>query len=120
MPGRRRSLTASPASIDASTRLLVASLRAAGFPASVSQTAGTFVCNQVFYALQHALAAQPVRSGFVHLPLLPAQAAHWPGPPMPCMPLDTQVAALQCALRVLTDNPVPGTNDARITGGTLN
>ena len=59
---------------------LVAGLRASGFPASVSQTAGTFVCNQVFYALQHTLAGQGVHSGFVHLPLLPEQAAHWPGP----------------------------------------
>ena len=98
---------------------LVASLRAAGFPASVSQTAGTFVCNQVFYRLQHALAAQPVRSGFVHLPLLPAQAAHWPGPPMPSMPLDTQVAALGCMLTSLCDGSAPQAGDAWISGGAL-
>ena len=99
---------------------LVARLRAAGFPASVSQTAGTFVCNQVFYALQHALAGQVVRSGFVHLPLLPEQAAHWPGPPMPSMPLGTQVAALTCALRSLCDGSAPGSGDERIGGGSLN
>jgi pyroglutamyl-peptidase len=99
---------------------LVARLRAAGFPASVSQTAGTFVCNQVFYVLQHALAGQAVRSGFVHLPLLPEQAAHWPGPPMPSMPLGTQVAALTCALRSLCDGSAPGSGDVRIGGGSLN
>lgn len=38
---------------------LVAALRAGGVPAAVSQTAGTFVCNHVFYALMHALAARP-------------------------------------------------------------
>jgi pyroglutamyl-peptidase len=86
----------------------------------VSQTAGTFVCNQVFYALQHALAGQVVRSGFVHLPLLPEQAAHWPGPPMPSMPLGTQVAALTCALRSLCDGSAPGSGDERIGGGSLN
>jgi pyroglutamyl-peptidase len=101
-------------------KYLVARLREAGFPASVSQTAGTFVCNQVFYALQHALAGQAVRSGFVHLPLLPEQAAHWPGPPMPSMPLGTQVAALTCALRSLCDGSVPGSGDVRIGGGSLN
>jgi pyroglutamyl-peptidase len=41
-------------------------------PAAVSQTAGTFVCNDVFYRLQHALATEPqlagVRGGFVHVP----------------------------------------------------
>jgi len=98
---------------------LVARLRAAGFPASVSQTAGTFVCNQVFYALQHALAGRSVRSGFVHLPLLPEQAAHWPGPPMPSMPLSTQVAALTCVLGSLCDGSAPTRGDAHITGGAL-
>ena len=99
---------------------LVARMRAAGFPASVSQTAGTFVCNQVFYALQHALAGRGVRSGFVHLPLLPEQAAHWPGPPMPSMPLGTQVAALTCALRCLCDGSAPDVGDVQVTGGSLN
>ena len=99
---------------------LVAGLKAAGFAASVSQTAGTFVCNQVFYALQHALAGHAVRSGFVHLPLLPEQAAHWPGPPMPSMPLGTQVAALTCALNSLLDGSAPSADDARVTGGALN
>ncbi|MFC0672544.1 pyroglutamyl-peptidase I family protein [Brachybacterium hainanense] len=40
--------------------------------AAVSQTAGTFVCNDVFYRLQHALATEPelagTRGGFVHVP----------------------------------------------------
>jgi pyroglutamyl-peptidase len=98
---------------------LVARMRATGFPASVSQTAGTFVCNQVFYALQHALAGRGVRSGFVHVPLLPEQAAHWPGTPLPSMPLDTQVAALMCALRCLCDGSAPD-GDAQVTGGSLN
>lgn len=38
--------------------------------ASVSQTAGTFVCNDVFYRLQHELATSPgpTRGGFIHVP----------------------------------------------------
>jgi pyroglutamyl-peptidase len=44
-------------------------LRAAGLPAVVSNTAGTYVCNAVFYALAHALAQAPgVVGGFVHVP----------------------------------------------------
>jgi pyroglutamyl-peptidase len=54
-----------------------AGLRQAGFPAEVSQTAGTFVCNQVFYGLMHSLATSPelahTRGGFVHVPWLPEQ-----------------------------------------------
>jgi pyroglutamyl-peptidase len=41
----------------------------AGLPAEVSQTAGTFVCNHVFYGLMHRLAGQRrVRGGFAHVP----------------------------------------------------
>ena len=98
---------------------LVASLRAEGIPASVSQTAGTFVCNQVFYALQHALAERAVRSGFVHLPLLPEQAAHWPGPTLPSLPLATQVAALTCVLQCLHGCATSEPGDVRIEGGSL-
>jgi pyroglutamyl-peptidase len=98
---------------------LVAGLRAAGFPASVSQTAGTFVCNQVFYALQHTLAGLGVHSGFVHLPLLPEQAAHWKGPTLPSWPANLQIAAAQHALAVLVAHRQQGLGDAAISGGTL-
>jgi pyroglutamyl-peptidase len=54
---------------------IVAALTRRGIPAAVSQTAGTFVCNHVFYGLMHALARKPgVRAGFVHVPVLPGQA----------------------------------------------
>ncbi len=99
---------------------LVAGLKAAGFPASVSQTAGTFVCNQVFYGLQHALVGQGVHSGFMHLPLLPEQAAHWPGASLPSWPLALQVAGVQQALALLLAHRQQGVADAAIGGGTLN
>jgi pyroglutamyl-peptidase len=94
-------------------------LKAAGFPASVSQTAGTFVCNQVFYALQHTLAVLGVHSGFVHLPLLPEQAAHWKGPSLPSWPASLQIAAAQHALALLVAHRQQGLGDAAISGGTL-
>jgi pyroglutamyl-peptidase len=56
-------------------KAVVAALRKRGIPAAVSQTAGTFVCNHVFYGLMHALRTRPqVRGGFVHVPFLPEQA----------------------------------------------
>ncbi|MCD0420865.1 pyroglutamyl-peptidase I [Rubrivivax sp. JA1024] len=77
-------------------KAMVAALHAAGLPASVSQTAGTYVCNHVFYGLMHRLAARPgVRGGFMHLPLLPAQAARRPGP---SLPLATQIDGVRVAL----------------------
>lgn len=53
-------------------KAMVAALDEAGIAGSVSQTAGTYVCNDVFYRLQHLLATDPeladVRGGFVHVP----------------------------------------------------
>ncbi|UVW29602.1 pyroglutamyl-peptidase I [Massilia sp. H6] len=54
---------------------MVAAMRAAGLRAGVSQTAGTFVCNHVFYGLMHHVATHPVKAGFIHVPFLPEQAA---------------------------------------------
>ncbi|GAA4780875.1 pyroglutamyl-peptidase I [Lysobacter hankyongensis] len=78
---------------------LRAALLAAGIPAEISQTAGTFVCNQVFYALMRALARMPAprpRGGFVHVPFLPEQVDTRPG--TPSMPLDTIVVGLRTAI----------------------
>jgi pyroglutamyl-peptidase len=84
-------------------KAMVAVLRQAGLPASVSQTAGTFVCNHVFFGLMHALARgrrRAVRGGFMHLPLLPAQAAARPGQAgMPSLPVATLVDGVGLALQ---------------------
>jgi pyroglutamyl-peptidase len=55
----------------------VAELRRAGLPAAVSNSAGTFVCNHIFYALMDIAASQrwPMRGGFLHVPYAPEQAA---------------------------------------------
>lgn len=74
-------------------------LRAAGHPAGLSLSAGAFVCNQVFFALQQHLAGSGVRSGFVHLPALPEQAAR-SQPSVPSMGLPAQIAAIRLAVGV--------------------
>ena len=79
-------------------KCMVEAVRAEGVPASVSQTAGTFVCNHVFYAGAHwAATRQPgLRVGFMHLPLLLEQAVSKPG--FTGMALETQVQAARAAL----------------------
>lgn len=56
---------------------VLAALLAEGIPAYVSNTAGTYLCNQTMYGTLHLLARRghPARAGFVHLPLLPAMVA---------------------------------------------
>lgn len=79
------------------SKAMVRAVREAGIGASVSQTAGTFVCNQVFYLLQHALAGSGVRSGFIHVPWLPEQVVgRVPEPPSMALPM--QVEGLRIAL----------------------
>jgi len=56
-------------------KAIVQSLRLRGFPAGVSQTAGTFVCNHVFYGLMHHAQGRALKAGFIHVPFLPEQAA---------------------------------------------
>lgn len=78
-------------------------LKQAGIPASLSLSAGTFVCNHVFYHLQHRFSATSTRSGFIHLPVLPEQASRWKTGPVPSMPLDTMTQALHLILTELSD-----------------
>lgn len=61
----------------------VANLRRAGLPAAVSNTAGTFVCNHIFYALMDRLqrSGSATRGGFLHIPYLPEQTARVGGGP---------------------------------------
>lgn len=98
-------------------KAILRDLRAQGLPASVSNTAGTFVCNHIFYALMHRLAKRGdpsrTRGGFVHVPYLPEQAARNPG--TPSMALATQVQAL----RVLIATALTVKDDVRETAGQL-
>jgi pyroglutamyl-peptidase len=76
-------------------KAMLAGLLAEGINAEVSQTAGTFVCNHVFYGLMHELATQRdlqrTRGGFIHVPWLPAQG-------QPSMRLDEIVQGLKIAI----------------------
>jgi pyroglutamyl-peptidase len=97
-------------------KAMVRELRAAGIPASVSNSAGTFVCNHLFFGLMHHIVTHPapgLRGGFIHIPYLPEQAARFPG--MASMALDTVVAAL----RIAVATALTVREDVRETGGQI-
>lgn len=97
-------------------KAIVRDMRAAGVPAMVSQTAGTFVCNHVFYGLMHALAqrqSSATRGGFIHIPYLPEQAARHPG--APSLALGTLIAGLRAAVATSLSTDT----DIREQGGQL-
>ena len=94
-------------------KAMLAALLADGLRAEVSQTAGTFVCNHVFYGLMHRLATEPacrgVRGGLVHVPWLPQQGH-------PSMTPEQLTRGLEVALRCA----VQTRQDVRIQAGALN
>jgi pyroglutamyl-peptidase len=96
-------------------KAMLAALHAQGIPAELSLSAGSFVCNAVFFALCHHARglAPPPRVGFLHVPYLPAQAAHHPG--APSMALETMRSGLETLLQAALATPV----DIAAAGGTI-
>ncbi len=66
-------------------------IRDAGIPATVSNSAGAFVCNDVLYSLLHHYAGTEIRVGFIHVPYVPEQGS-------PNLPLKTIIEALGAAI----------------------
>lgn len=89
-------------------------LNQGGVPALVSNTAGTFVCNHVFYGLMHHLAVEGNirRGGFIHIPYLPEQVCTKPG--QPSMALETIVKGLKLAVEATALD-----EDVQIGAGTI-
>ncbi len=90
-------------------KAIVRALRKRGIPATVSQSAGTFVCNHVFYGLMHELRGQKqVRGGFIHVPFLPEQTTD-----KPSLPLEIMIQAIGIAIEV----SILRQRDLRLAGG---
>ncbi len=68
-------------------------------PCRISNTAGTYVCNDLMYRLLHKAAREGLKipAGFIHVPYLPEQT----DPSMPSMPLEMIAGALETAVEVL-------------------
>lgn len=88
-------------------------LQIEGIKGEISQSAGTYVCNHVFYALMHALASKDgVQGGFVHLPYLPEQVPE--GNPTPSMPLEAMAAGIAVVVRTALQVPLDGPRVSKV------
>ena len=91
-------------------KAMLRDLTNAGLPAEVSQSAGTFVCNHVFYGLMHDLqrrrALVGVRGGFIHLPALPKDGT-------PSMSLEE----MRTGLRIAIESALATPQDIKIGAG---
>ncbi|HEY2629472.1 MAG TPA: pyroglutamyl-peptidase I [Usitatibacter sp.] len=85
-------------------KAMVAAMRAAGVPAEVSNTAGTFVCNHLMYGVLHFLEASGLRAraGFIHVPYSEAQAAGHRD--APSMSIATMVLGVTVAITAAHEN----------------
>lgn len=88
---------------------VVEALLAAGIPAAKSSTAGTYVCNHVFYELMHLIATElpGVRGGFVHVPYVHEQVLGRPDAP-PSLSLASITEALRLTVEVSVRGERPG------------
>lgn len=75
-------------------KAMVDGITGAGLPGAVSNSAGTFVCNDVLYTLLYHYRNTAVRVGFVHVPWLPEQGS-------PNLPLEDTIKALEMAILAL-------------------
>lgn len=75
-------------------REMVEALRSAGIPASLSYSAGAFVCNDVLYSVLHRYSGTRTLAGFIHVPFLPEQAKEG----VASMALETIAEALEIAI----------------------
>ena len=80
-------------------RKMVDAIKAADIPASLSYSAGAFVCNDVLYSLLHNFDGTNTRVGFIHVPFLPEQAKQ----NAPSLPLEKMVLALYKAIEALDE-----------------
>lgn len=96
-------------------KAMTTAIKQAGLPASVSNTAGTFVCNHIMYQnlyLSHTEFPE-VKSGFMHVPFLTEQVTE--RPETPSMSLADITRGIEVAIGAIVD--FDGREDLKIIGG---
>jgi pyroglutamyl-peptidase len=85
-------------------KAIARAIRAAGIPAEVSNSAGTYVCNHVMYGVLHFLAASGnrARAGFIHVPYAESQVLDKRD--APAMSLESMTKAIEAAIHAAVEN----------------
>ena len=96
-------------------KAMVQNVQKNNIPASVSYTAGTFVCNHVLYGVLYLIEKKykGKKSGFIHIPFLPEQVVDKRN--TPSMELSTIVKGLTAAIEAIVKND----EDIKEVGGTV-
>ena len=96
-------------------KAMAKAIRAAGLPAIVSNTAGTYVCNRIFYQVQYMRTKEfpKLKAGFIHIPFLPEQVITRPN--QPSMALADIVKGLTAAIGAIVERD--GQSDIKAVEG---
>lgn len=96
-------------------KAMVQNVQKNNIPASVSYTAGTFVCNHVLYGVLYLIEKKykGKKSGFIHIPFLPQQVVDKRN--TPSMELNTIIKGLTAAIEAIVKN----NEDIKEVGGTV-
>jgi pyroglutamyl-peptidase len=87
---------------------IVSQLHKAHIPAAISNSAGTYLCNRLFYSVMHyiAVAQLPITAGFIHLPYMHAQTVN-KRLEFPSLSRDTMIEAVRIAVEVSHQESAP-------------
>ena len=82
-------------------KTMMEAIKKEGIPASVSNSAGTYVCNHLMYSVLYYIKknALPIKAGFIHVPYIPEQTVNKKD--KPSMSLAEIVRGLEAAIRVI-------------------
>lgn len=94
-------------------KAMVQSIKDAGYPSSLSNTAGTYICNHVMYGILYYIQKEfpQTRGGFIHVPYAASQVVDKPN--TPSMAIADIAAALEAAIRAAIENQ----DDLKLVGG---
>ena len=85
-------------------KAMVVAIREAGVPASLSYTAGTYVCNHLMYGVLYHIAKEwpAMKGGFMHVPFLHEQIMARPN--TPSLSKADIVKGIEAAIRAIVEN----------------
>lgn len=86
-------------------KAMVAAIRDANIPSSLSNTAGTYVCNHLMYGVLYLADKKypGLKAGFIHVPFIPSQTLDRPSP-APFMEVEMIAKGLEAAIKAIADN----------------
>lgn len=89
-------------------KAMVKAIRDVGLPSTVSNSAGTYVCNHIMYQVQYMRATEfpNIKAGFMHIPFLPAQVTTRPN--MPSLALADDVRGITAAINAIVSHDGKG------------